>query len=233
PGGELDFLGRIDQQVKLRGFRIELGEIEAALGAHPEVAAALVMLRDDGPGGTDRLVAYAERQRGAEADPEALRSWLVGRMPEPMVPSAVVVLDAFPLTPNEKVDRDALPIPDAPEQVAYRAPETDTQRTLAEVWTSVLGVEKVGLDDGFFALGGDSILVIQTVSRAYRAGLDLEPRHVFLHPTLEALAAVAKVVEPEVSGADEEPARDPSEGPIADQLDEGELESVLADLDLD
>ncbi|MEM1207126.1 MAG: amino acid adenylation domain-containing protein, partial [Acidobacteriota bacterium] len=233
PGGELDFLGRIDQQVKLRGFRIELGEIEAALGAHPEVAAALVMLRDDGPGGTDRLVAYAERQRGAEADPEALRSWLAGRMPEPMVPSAVVVLDAFPLTPNEKVDRDALPIPDAPEQVAYRAPETDAQRTLAEVWTSVLGVEKVGLDDGFFALGGDSILVIQTVSRAYRAGLDLEPRHVFLHPTLEALAAVAKIVEPEVSSADDEPSRDPSDGPIADQLDEGELESVLADLDLD
>jgi amino acid adenylation domain-containing protein/non-ribosomal peptide synthase protein (TIGR01720 family) len=191
PDGELEFLGRADEQVKVRGFRIEPGEIESALLRHPAVRDAVVVTREDAPG-RRRLVAYLVAE-GAVPPPAELRAWLGERIPEYMVPAAFVGLDALPVTANRKVDRQALPAPDesAGGTRAYTAPRTPAEQVLAEVWKGVLGVERVGADDGFFDLGGDSILAIQAVSRARRAGLHLTARQVFEHPTLAALARVA------------------------------------------
>ncbi len=189
--GELEFLGRLDEQVKVRGFRIEPGEIEAALAQHPAVREAAVMVREDHPG-RHRLVAYITADGAAPATAE-LREWLKARLPEYMVPSVLVALDDFPVTPNRKVDRRALPAPDdsAERERAYVAPRTETERTLAAVWQALLGVQRVGADDSFFELGGDSILAIQLVSRARAAGVHVTPRQVFEHPTVAALARLA------------------------------------------
>nr|AHB82071.1 non ribosomal peptide synthetase [Jahnella sp. MSr9139] len=190
--GRIEFLGRTDQQVKLHGNRIELGEIEAALSGHPDVAQAVVLLREDRPG-QRRLVAYAARAEGRTVDGEALRRALQERIPGHMVPGVIVVLDALPLTPNGKVNREALPNPgDAARATAHVAPRTPTEATLARIWADVLGLEDVGVLDNFFALGGDSIISIQVVSRANQAGLGLTVKQLFQHQTVAELATVAR-----------------------------------------
>ncbi|MET9265068.1 non-ribosomal peptide synthase/polyketide synthase [Amycolatopsis sp. NPDC004079] len=181
--GELDFAGRVDEQVKIRGFRIEPGEVEAALAAHPGISQAAVLAREDH--GVKRLVAYYT------GDADELSAFLGRTLPDYMVPAAFVRLDRLPLTGNGKLDRNALPAPDFAATGTRTAPATEAERVLAGIWSEVLGVEDVGAETNFFELGGDSILSIQVVSRARRAGLILLPHEVFRHPTLAALAAHA------------------------------------------
>ena len=193
--GELEYLGRIDHQVKIRGFRIELGEIEAALAAHPQVRQAVVLAREDQPG-ERRLVAYLVAGPAAGTPPAGpdLRAFLRERLPEHMVPAVFLVLPVLPLTANGKVDRRALPAP-VPERPALAggaaAPRNEAEERLAAVWAEVLRIPRAGIHDNFFELGGDSILAIQIVARARRAGFLLEPRHVFEHQTVAELAAMA------------------------------------------
>ncbi|MBW3656994.1 MAG: AMP-binding protein, partial [Gemmatimonadetes bacterium] len=193
-GGDTEYLGRIDQQVKVRGFRIEPGEIEAALLAHPGVREALVVARED-EAGVRRLAAYVVADvADGEPSPASLRAGLAARLPDYMVPAAFVMLDALPLTPHGKVDHRALPAPygdGATAASVYVAPRGPVQEALAAVWAQVLGVRQVGAGDHFFELGGDSILSIQVASRARRAGIQITPRQLFEHPTLAGLAAVA------------------------------------------
>ncbi|MFE4421469.1 amino acid adenylation domain-containing protein [Streptomyces sp. NPDC056817] len=186
--GTIEYVGRADEQVKVRGFRIELGEIEAVLGRHPRVRHAAVIARED-RAGVKQLVAYVVAD-GA-ADVAELRKHLGAELPEYMVPVAFVVLERLPLTPNGKLDRRALPAPDFGAAVTGRAPSTPREKALCAVFADVLGVERVGVEDSFFDLGGDSIVSIQLVSRARSAGLVFTPRDVFQHRTVAALAAMA------------------------------------------
>ncbi len=191
--GQLEYVGRSDQQVKVRGFRIELGEIEARLSSAPEVHEALV-LACEGPSGT-QLVGYVVAQPGVPANglPERLRAHLLAALPEHMVPAHLLLLDHFPLTANGKLDRRALPSPDLQAaQAQYQAPRTALEVLLAKVWSDTLGVAQVGIDDNFFALGGDSILSIQVVSRARQGGVHFSARDLFQHQTVRTLAAVAR-----------------------------------------
>ncbi|HWU06628.1 MAG TPA: amino acid adenylation domain-containing protein, partial [Streptomyces sp.] len=192
--GLLTYVSRADDQVKLHGFRIELGEIEAALTALDGVAAACALVREDRPG-ERRLVAYTVTdERGGAAPPTEgeLRARLMAALPPYMVPAVLVPLDALPLLPNGKTDRRALPVPPRPAATAPGGePRTAQERVLCEVFASVLGAPAVRSDDDFFALGGDSILSIQLVSRVRGAGLGITPRDVFVHRTPEAIAAVA------------------------------------------
>jgi amino acid adenylation domain-containing protein/non-ribosomal peptide synthase protein (TIGR01720 family) len=195
--GQLEFAGRVDHQVKIRGIRIEPGEIEAALRAHPAVADAAVVAHEDQPG-VRRLVGYLVSGEPAP-DPAELRTFLRARLPEHLIPAAFVALAAFPLGSSGKLDRAALPAPEfgtaGPEHVA---PRTRTETVLAQVWGEVLGIERVGVHDNFFALGGDSILSIQVVSLARRRGLALRSKDLFLHQTVAALAARVGVADDEV-----------------------------------
>ncbi|HEX8934355.1 MAG TPA: amino acid adenylation domain-containing protein, partial [Pseudonocardiaceae bacterium] len=190
--GELEYLGRVDDQVKVRGFRIELGEIEAALATHPGIDQVVVTAREDQPG-TKRLVAYlvAVGQEGPSA--AELRTHVGRVLPDYMVPALFVTLDELPLNANGKLDRKALPAPDQPLTpiAGYVAPRTDTEQILAGIWAQVLGVDRVGVEDNFFELGGDSILSIQVVSRARAAGVLVTTRDVFFAQTVAALAAGA------------------------------------------
>ncbi|WP_447009228.1 non-ribosomal peptide synthase/polyketide synthase [Saccharothrix hoggarensis] len=182
----LEYLGRTDDQVKIRGFRVEPGEVEAALLGHPDVAEAAVVAREDG--GHTRLVGYLVPTR--PVDVRELREHLRRTLPEYQVPSAFVELDRIPLTPNGKVDRAALPAPQAVGDGEFVAPRTPVEAELARIWAEVLGAERIGVDDNFFAVGGDSILSIQLVSRARQAGLHLTSRDVFRHQTIAELAPV-------------------------------------------
>ncbi|WP_164021357.1 non-ribosomal peptide synthetase, partial [Pyxidicoccus trucidator] len=188
--GSLDYLGRLDFQVKLRGFRIELGEIEATLARHPHVREALVLVREDSPG-DQRLVGYFTSQ-AQPLEPSALRAFLKEHLPEYMVPGALVPLEAFPLTPNGKVNRKALPAPEASllaSASVYVAPRTPTEERLASLWAEVLRVERVGIHDHFFELGGHSLLATQVVARIRSAfNIELPLRALFEAPTLEQLA---------------------------------------------
>ncbi|MEU3451998.1 amino acid adenylation domain-containing protein, partial [Streptomyces thermolilacinus] len=189
--GQLEFLGRVDNQVKIRGFRIELGEIEAALLARPGVKQAVVTVREDRPG-SKRLVGYVVPEDGTATDPAALRAAVAEVLPAHMVPAAVVPLDALPLTVNGKTDTKALPDPDwALDDAVYVAPRNELERVLADVFASVLGVERVGVHDNFFDLGGDSILSIQVVSRARRENVHVTSKDVFAHQTVAGLAEAA------------------------------------------
>ncbi len=191
--GTLVFLGRADEQVKIRGFRIEPAEVVSCLLAQPGVAQAAVVVRADGAG--RQLAAYVVASAGSGIDPGALRRGLGERLPEYMVPSSYTVLDALPLTGSGKVDRRALPAPERPLE-AYRAPRTAAEGVLCGLFAELLGLRRVGIGDNFFGLGGDSIVSIQLVSRARRAGLALTPRDVFQHQTVEALAAASQAVRP-------------------------------------
>ncbi|MBF4999673.1 non-ribosomal peptide synthase/polyketide synthase, partial [Nocardia sp. BSTN01] len=186
---ELDYVGRTDFQVKIRGFRIELGEIDAVLGRHPDVEFAITIGRETAAGATI-LVSYVLGVPGRAVDPAAVTDHVAAVLPPHMVPSAIVVLDEIPLTPVGKLDRKALPEPQlAPRE--FRAPTSALESTIAEVFAEVLGVDQVGLDDSFFALGGDSILSIQLVSRAKARGVLFTPRQVFERRSVAALAEIA------------------------------------------
>ncbi|MGW5493961.1 amino acid adenylation domain-containing protein [Streptomyces olivaceoviridis] len=189
--GELDYVGRADQQIKLRGFRIEPGEIEAALTRHPVIAQAAVVLTPADGGG--RLTGYVVPVAGVAAvDVPVLSAYLAESLPAHMVPTALVSLPALPLTANGKLDVRSLPAPGAPAPAATgRAPRTPAERALAEVFCEVLGLDEVGADGDFFALGGDSLRSVEVVGRAAKAGLTLALSDVFAHRTVAALAAVA------------------------------------------
>ncbi|HEY0607316.1 MAG TPA: amino acid adenylation domain-containing protein, partial [Herpetosiphonaceae bacterium] len=220
----LDFLGRIDHQVKVRGFRIELGEIETALRQHEDVREAVVLVRHEG--GDARLVAYivgeqtnkgtneqigmvtppspvateAEARRGSGQGGRGdkglvpnLREFLQSRLPEYMIPSLVMPIDALPLTPNGKIDRAALPAPDTTRVTsaeAFVAPRTPVEQQLAAIWAEVLDLQQVSIHDRFFELGGDSIRSIQVITKANHAGIPIAPKHLFSHPTIAQLAAL-------------------------------------------
>src|SRR5918998_5008401 len=193
PDGNIEFLGRIDHQVKVRGFRIELGEIEACLGRHPGVREVVVLAREDSPG-EKRLVAYVVGKEGAVPSGSELRGLVRERLPEYMVPSAFVGLPALPLTPNGKVDRKALPAPEGREVAeGYVPPCTPTEELLAGIWGEVLHLERVGRHDSFFALGGHSLVAIQVVSRVRDTfGVELPVRCVFESPTVAELSAAVE-----------------------------------------
>src|SRR5471032_2178577 len=187
PDGTLEYLGRNDDQVKIRGLRIELGEIEARLVAHPDVAEAVVLARNE------RLLAYfiAATVEGQGPSAEQLRTHLLTQLPDYMVPSAFVRLDAFPLNPNGKLDRKALPTPGLESVIVrqYEAPVGETEITLARLWSELLNVARVGRHDHFFELGGHSLLAVSLIAKMRRAGLSADVRVLFGQPTLSALAA--------------------------------------------
>jgi amino acid adenylation domain-containing protein len=188
--GAVEFLGRTDTQVKLRGFRIELGEIEVHLTQHPQIRNAAVVTRND-PAGEKRLVAYVVADDGDDRpDAEQLRLHLAERLPDYMIPAAIVFLDRLPLTPNGKLDRKSLPAPQGESYASehYEAPRGEVEERLAEIWSSLLQVERVGRLDSFFRLGGHSLLVVRLIDRLRRVGLAVEARRVFATPTLCELA---------------------------------------------
>jgi len=205
PTGEVEYLGRADHQVKIRGFRIELGEVEAALSRHDDVAEAVVVVRTE-ESGHNRLVAYLVPGPGAVVDPAELRRFVSRVLPDHMVPATFVSLATLPLNPNGKLDRRALPAPDwgAAAGADYLAPRNPVEQVITEIWAEVLGVEQVGVEDNFFALGGDSILSIQVVARAARTGLRIRSRDIFRHQTVASLA-------PNVTAAELEPVE---QGPV-------------------
>ncbi|HYH80302.1 MAG TPA: amino acid adenylation domain-containing protein [Longimicrobium sp.] len=210
-GGELEYLGRLDLQVKLRGFRIEPGEVEAVLRAHPAVGDAAVVVREDAPG-TARLVGYVTPIAGDSVDVDAVRDHAVSRLPEHLVPAAFVVLDALPLTASGKVDRAALPAPRAGGGEAGR-PLTATEEVLASIWMELLGVPGVAPGDGFFEVGGNSLLAAQLVGRVRSVlGVELPLRAVFEAPRLAALAARVDAARRVGTGADDPIARVPRDG---------------------
>ncbi|WP_241845396.1 non-ribosomal peptide synthetase [Streptomyces silvensis] len=216
--GELEHLGRTDDQLKLRGQRVEPGEIQAALETHPRVAHAAVAARTDARTGTTHLIGYVV-PRPADAPEDllaALEAHLTARLPEHLVPTALVELDALPVTPNGKLDREALPEPEFTSGETWAEPRTAAERTLAGVFADLLHVERVGLDDSFFALGGDSILSIQLVGAARKEGLRFTPQDVFRQRTVRGLLSVAGQG---AAGADaldtSAPDPDPASGSVA------------------
>jgi hypothetical protein len=202
--GLLDHVGRVDFQVKVRGFRIEPGEIEAALLSHPAVARAVVVAREEGPADR-RLVAYVVPRPGGPGGPDEtgragradesggstaeLRGHVADRLPDYMVPSAVVVLAEIPLTPNGKVDRRSLPAPDYGRAAAGRPPRTPREELLCNLFAETLGLDRIGIDDDFFELGGHSLLATRLIGRIRaETGADVPVRTFFGHPTVAALS---------------------------------------------
>jgi amino acid adenylation domain-containing protein len=198
PDGILDFLGRLDQQVKVRGYRIEPGEIESVLAGHPAVREAVVLALSAGGEEADgvRLVAWAVPEGPALPPAEELQAWLGERLPAHMVPSAFAAIPQVPLTPNGKLDRAALPDPDAGSSgTAFAIPRTREEQILAGVWSQALGVGKVGIDDDYFALGGDSIRSLQVVGLARDKGISLSLDMLFRHRTIRTLAGALQEME--------------------------------------
>jgi acyl carrier protein len=234
----LQFLGRVDGQVKLRGFRIEPGEVEAALLAHPGIGEAAVVLREDVPG-DPLLAAYVVGRDGAQPPPAAeLRERLRARLPDYMVPSAFVALETLPLTANGKLDRRALPAPDGAFAAAeYVEPRTEAERVVAGIWADVLGVERVGAMDDFFALGGHSLRATRVISHVRTAfGAEVPVRALFESPTLADF--VEQVGRATVVAGDEDGAmpeiltRGGAQAALAvvDELSEDDLDRLLHDL---
>jgi aryl carrier-like protein len=197
PDGNIEFLGRNDQQVKIRGFRIELGEIEKRLAEHPGIGEVVVVARDE-EDGDKRLVAYYVpldlHNDGLSS--EVLRARLSESLPEYMVPAAYMRLESLPLTPNGKLDRKALPAPDGTAYAArvYEEPQGETEILLANLWTALLKVERVGRQDNFFELGGHSLLAIPLIESIRRNGLEADIRTLFSTPTLAELAVATRRV---------------------------------------
>ncbi|MGW7415725.1 amino acid adenylation domain-containing protein [Streptomyces sp. NPDC054863] len=214
--GRIRFLGRTDHQVKIHGHRIELGEIEEALVRHPDVRSAAVLVhRDDN--GAEFLTGYVA---GADPDPADVRTFLRGELPRPMVPAQLVVLERLPLSPAGKVDRKALPAPGtaAPDTARHVPARTPRERTLAGIWEQVLGCAEIGVEDDFFALGGNSLKAVMVSAGSREAGLPVTTRQIFAHPTVAALAALADPA-PTVSG--------PTEPFALTGLDPQELDTFL------
>jgi amino acid adenylation domain-containing protein/non-ribosomal peptide synthase protein (TIGR01720 family) len=195
--GEIDFLGRVDHQVKVRGFRIELGEIESVLSQHEAVHQAVVVARPDAMG-EQRLVAYVVFVEGQRVAVESLREALGSHLPDYMIPSVFETLDAFPLTPNGKVDRKALPEPSSTRpdlEKQYVAPSTPIEQALVEIWRELLGLDRVGVHDSFFHVGGHSLLAVQLISRVRQAfRVEVPLRDVFEQPTVARLAAAIEQI---------------------------------------
>ena len=192
--GQIEFIGRIDHQVKIRGFRIELGEIETILNQHAQVKEAIIIAREDQPG-VKRLCAYVIASQNLTVS--QLRLFLQEKLPQYMVPAFFVLLDAFPLTANGKIDRCALPQPtlELEDEAALNlSPGTEKERILAAIWQRVLGLKNISINDNFFELGGDSILAIQIIAQANQAGLQITPKQLFSHQTIAQLATVAERV---------------------------------------
>ncbi len=188
PNGDIQFLGRVDRQVKIRGFRIELGEIESVLGQHPDVQTNVVLAREDTPG-EKRLVAYVVLARGSFSTVNELRDFVRERLPEYMLPSAFVLLESLPLTPSGKVDRRALPSPDLTQpdpEGNFMPPSNEIEERLVDIWSEVLGVERVSIDDNFFDLGGDSFKAVGVV---WKTGENITVLDLFKNPTVRELAA--------------------------------------------
>ncbi|MDD5275159.1 MAG: amino acid adenylation domain-containing protein [Methylovulum sp.] len=201
PTGDIEFLGRADAQVKIRGFRVEPAEIEARLAACDGVRDAIVIAREDRPG-DKRLVAYLIAQAGFELSPAHIRAQLTDVLADYMVPSAFVMLPGFPLTPNGKLDRRALPAPDSSAVVnrCYEAPQGATETALATIWQELLGLERIGRHDNFFELGGHSLLAVQLLSRIAQAfGIDVPLRTLFVQPVLSGFAAALSAQAPAVA----------------------------------
>ncbi|HJP95206.1 MAG TPA: amino acid adenylation domain-containing protein [Pyrinomonadaceae bacterium] len=218
--GEIEYLGRIDQQVKIRGFRVEPGEIEATLNEHPAVRESVVVAREEATG-DKRLVAYVVTKDGEQFSAETLRDHLRERLPDYMLPAVFVEMKALPLTLNGKIDRRALPSPDGiavrPKK-SFEAPRTETEQTLADIWSEVLGIKPVGVNDNFFEMGGDSILSIQIVARAKEAGIYLTPKQLFQHQTISKLSQLTSTL-PEARESTSEEL-----GPV--KLDQRQLEKL-------
>ncbi|MBD2410049.1 non-ribosomal peptide synthetase [Nostoc calcicola FACHB-389] len=188
PDGNLEFIGRIDEQVKFNGFRIELGEIESVLNQHSEVSQSVVIIREDSPG-NKRLVAYIVPHPKMAFAPTTVESFLKKKLPSYMVPSIFVFLDALPLTPNDKIDRQALPVPNL--QKTFVAPRNSQEEALAEIWRQIFGLEHIGIDDNFFQLGGHSLIATQILSRIRDVfQVELSFKQLFENPTIDDLIKV-------------------------------------------
>ncbi|MFF0016393.1 amino acid adenylation domain-containing protein [Streptomyces sp. NPDC005374] len=204
PGGELEYCGRADDQMKIRGFRIEPGEVEAALVGHPDVREALVSALDDGRDGGPGLVAHVVTERAGLGAAE-LRDHLLATLPPHMVPAAFVVLDRFPLTVNGKVDRRRLPAPSRAADTPVTASASHAEEILVQVWSEVLGHERVGTDENYFLLGGDSIRTIALLSRARERGLDFRLQDLLRYQTIRELAPHTSLVAPGSGGSQYRP----------------------------
>ncbi|CCI16559.1 Similar to tr/Q9RAH4/Q9RAH4 (fragment) [Microcystis aeruginosa PCC 9807] len=190
PDGNIEYLGRIDNQVKIRGFRIELGEIEALLNQNEAVQSSCVIVREDNPG-DKRLVAYVVPQHEINLTINEIRQFLRAKLPDYMVPTAFILLDAFPLTPNGKIDRRALPVPDLQGKGEYIAPRNPIEEKMAQIWGEVLKLERVSVEDNFFELGGHSLLATQVISRLQETfEIVLPLRYLFESPTIAQLSGV-------------------------------------------
>ena len=196
PERDIEYLGRIDHQVKIRGFRVELGEIETNLTRHPAVRESIVVAHRQNSEAT--LVAYLVTDQYPPQATDDLRTYLKQSLPDYMVPASFVFLETFPLTPNGKIDRKALPKPDTSRPTlarGYVAPKTEIEQTIATIWQEVLGLDQVGRHDNLFDLGGDSIISLQITARANQAGLHLTPKQLFDHQTIAELAAVVGTIQ--------------------------------------
>ncbi|MFN7215048.1 non-ribosomal peptide synthetase [Microcystis sp.] len=239
PDGNIEYLGRIDNQVKIRGFRIELGEIETVLKQHSQVQSSVIIDQED-TSGNKRLVAYIVPQKETTPTPNELRQFLKEKLPDYMIPSAFVIMESLPLTPNGKIDRRALPETNLCGEIElnFVAPRNLEEEILATIWSQVLRVEPVGIYDNFFELGGDSILTIQIITRARKAGLELTPKQLFTHQNIAELATVAtRVTESQIEAEIVNPP--PPEADTGDytaqdfpllEIDQIELEQILAQL---
>jgi amino acid adenylation domain-containing protein len=192
PNGDLEFLGRTDDQIKLRGFRIELGEIQSVLATYPGIREAVVLLRKDRPQ-EERLVAYFVLNAGAQnPSPADLRAFLLVKLPDYMIPAAFIVMESLPLTPNGKIDRRALPAPDWSGQARgsqYAEPRTPDEQTMAKIWAEVLRLDRVGVNDNLFELGADSLHVFQIAGRANKAGIPVTPRQILQFRSIGSILA--------------------------------------------
>lgn len=199
PDGSIEFMGRADDQVKIRGYRIEPGEIETALTLHPAIEQAIVSVKEPGPG-DKRLVAYIIQSADAaheRLDISELRLHMQARLPKYMVPAAFVVMEALPMTPNGKVDRNALPASNfTDKEEEYVPPRTATEKKLADIWSQVLGIESISIHDNYFNLGGDSILSTQIAGKVRQLGLEMKPKYLFQYQSIAELAPVLEALKP-------------------------------------